>query len=64
LLGNAVAANESWDQMDALQPERNVYTSSLPVLQSLSDTLTQHLPLQRAVARFQAGVEPVERGPA
>jgi tetratricopeptide (TPR) repeat protein len=57
LLGDTMAANESWDQMDALQPERNVYTSGLPVLQSLSNKLMQVDAIQHAVNRFRASIE-------
>src|SRR5271167_467663 len=39
LLGDEVSSNESWDYMDELKPKQNIYTSGLPVLQSLSRTL-------------------------
>ena len=55
--GDPSAAHESWDQMDALQPERNVYVSGLPVLQSLSAALTQVDPERRAESRFSARLE-------
>jgi hypothetical protein len=55
LAGNDSAAKKSWDKMDTLKPMTNVYTSGLPVLESLSNTLPNPEAFQRAAERFRAG---------
>jgi hypothetical protein len=53
LLGDESLANDAWDQMDEKKLQDNVYTSGLPVLQSLSAVLRDNAPLHRAVERFR-----------
>lgn len=56
LSGEEATANRMWDKMDALKPQRKVYTSGLPVLEALSSTLSDHQALRRAAERFRARV--------
>jgi tetratricopeptide (TPR) repeat protein len=52
--GDEAAANWSWDKMDDLKPTRNVYTSGLPVLESLAAVVSDAEPFRRAAERFRA----------
>jgi tetratricopeptide (TPR) repeat protein len=56
LMGEEAAANETWNRMDDLQPQRNVYTSGLPVLEALATALPELQPVRRAARRFRASV--------
>lgn len=64
LSGDEARAQRNWDRMDALQPQRKVYASGLPVLESLAGALPEIAPaLQRATDRFRQHAGP-SRGSA
>jgi len=54
LIGDELKANKSWDGMDTLRPEINVYTAQLTVLENLHKVLINHDALVRAIERFRA----------
>lgn len=54
LAGDEATANRTWDRMDDLEPQRNLYTSGLPVLEALANALPQNEGLRRAAERFRA----------
>lgn len=52
LAGDEAKANRTWDRMDALKPQRNLYMSGVPVLEALSNALPRDESLRRAAERF------------
>jgi tetratricopeptide (TPR) repeat protein len=53
LAGDEAKANRTWDAMDRLKPQRNVYASGAPVLAALAEARPHDEALRRAAKRFR-----------